>query len=313
MKPKVSICMITYNHEKYIAQAIESVLMQKTNFDYELVIGEDFSTDKTREIVIKYQKKYPNKIKLVLNKRNLGMVPNFIQTLKKCRGKYIALLEGDDYWTLPHKLQRQADLLDNNQDYTISSHNVYVMREGSKNRPVEWLGTNCKVNSTLEDRLRNGSGGATCSLVFRSSSIKPLPKWFYISASDWPLQVLCTSKGKMYYFREVMAVYRQHKGSATDFEKGSAKELDAFLSGGINLCEIFDKHFNYKYTKLIKEHLIKYMYPNLVNIYKNRGDISSARKYSLLILRGILSGHIPPYKEIIKHISLFIPRGDYEQ
>lgn len=313
MKPKLSVCMVTYNHENFIKQAIESVLMQKVNFDYEIVIGEDCSTDKTKEIVIKYQNKYPNIIKAFINKKNLGAGLNFIKTLKGCKGEYIALLDGDDYWTNQYKLQKQVDFLSCNPDYSISSHNVYVTQDGRKGQPIEWLGENHREISTLEDILRDGSGGATCSLVFRSKSINPLPKWYYgLHGGDWALQVICTSKGKMSYFYEVMGVYRQHQDSATDFKKGSIKKLNAFLSGGVSLCKIFDEHFNYKYTRLIKEQLVKYMYPTLIDIYIDRGDTNSAKKYSLLILREILSGYFPPFKEVIKYVLLFTPKWKYE-
>lgn len=101
----VSICMITYNHEPFIREAIEGVLMQQSTFPYELVIGEDYSTDRTRDICIEYQQKHPDKIRLLLNEKNLGVMPNFIQTLNACSSKYIALCEGEDYWTDPLKPQ----------------------------------------------------------------------------------------------------------------------------------------------------------------------------------------------------------------
>jgi len=112
--PLVSVWMITYNHEKYIAQAIDSILTQKTNIDYEIVIGDDYSTDRTREIVLEYKSKHPEKIKLLLQKKNVGLMQNFIDTLKACTSKYIALLEGDDYWTDPKKLQKQIDYMSAN-------------------------------------------------------------------------------------------------------------------------------------------------------------------------------------------------------
>ena len=96
---KVSVCMITYNHERFIAQAIESVLMQETDFRVELVIGEDCSTDGTRAIVREFGERFPERIRLLLPEHNLGMMPNFVATLSACRGQYVALLEGDDYWT----------------------------------------------------------------------------------------------------------------------------------------------------------------------------------------------------------------------
>ena len=95
--PLLSVLIITYNHEKFIGKALDSALGQKTNFDYEIVIGEDCSTDKTRQILLEYKKKYPRKVKLVLQEKNVGPNENFIDTYMACTGKYIAMLEGDDY------------------------------------------------------------------------------------------------------------------------------------------------------------------------------------------------------------------------
>ena len=109
MPPKVSVLMITYNQERYISQAIESVLSQQTDFSYEIVVGEDFSTDNTREVCREYQQRYPDKIRLLERDKNLGMAGNFLSTFKECNGQYLAVLEGDDYWVNPHKLQSQVD------------------------------------------------------------------------------------------------------------------------------------------------------------------------------------------------------------
>lgn len=120
-KMLVSVCMITYNHEDYIKQSIEGVLLQKCNFSFELVIGEDCSTDNTRQICEEYSAKYPQ-INLLSSESNLGMMPNFVRTLGACSSKYIALCEGDDYWTDPKKLQKQVDFLETNPAYVLCSH-----------------------------------------------------------------------------------------------------------------------------------------------------------------------------------------------
>src|SRR5580700_3234664 len=108
---KLSVAMITYNQERYIGQAIESVLAQRVNFDYEIVIGEDCSTDGTREIVRDFGRRYPNRIVPLVRDQNLGGPKNLISTLASCRGQYVALLEGDDHWTSADKLQKQVDYL----------------------------------------------------------------------------------------------------------------------------------------------------------------------------------------------------------
>lgn len=115
--PLVSVKMITYNHEPYIAQAIEGVIMQETDFPIELIIGEDCSTDRTREIVLDYQKKHPDIIRVITSEKNVGMQKNSFRTNKACRGKYIAICEGDDYWIDPLKLRKQVDFLEANSDY----------------------------------------------------------------------------------------------------------------------------------------------------------------------------------------------------
>jgi glycosyltransferase involved in cell wall biosynthesis len=116
---KLSVCMITYNHDSYLAQAIESVLMQKTNFDFELVIGEDCSADRTREIVFDYQKKHPEVIRLVTSGQNVGAIKNQYRTEKACRGKYVAYCEGDDYWHCPNKLQKQVDYMESHPECAL--------------------------------------------------------------------------------------------------------------------------------------------------------------------------------------------------
>jgi len=118
-KPLVSIFMITYNHGRFIEQAIQSAINQQTDFPYRLVIGEDCSSDKTREIVKRYAQKYQHKIQALLHPRNLGQTANAREVFKACTGKYIAFLEGDDYWTDPLKLQKQVDFLDSNPDYGL--------------------------------------------------------------------------------------------------------------------------------------------------------------------------------------------------
>ena len=115
-KPLVSVKMITYNHAPYIAQAIEGVLQQEANFPFELVIGEDCSTDGTREIVFEYRKKYPDIIRVITSEQNVGARKNGYRTEKACRGKYIAFCEGDDYWHCPDKLQKQADYMESHPE-----------------------------------------------------------------------------------------------------------------------------------------------------------------------------------------------------
>ena len=115
--PLVSIRTSAYNHGPYIKQCIEGVLMQRTNFPFEYIIGEDFSNDETREIVFEYAKKYPDVIRVITADYNVGSKANGRRCIRACRGKYMAICEGDDYWTDPLKLQKQVDFLEDNSEY----------------------------------------------------------------------------------------------------------------------------------------------------------------------------------------------------
>jgi len=137
----VSVWMTTYNHESYISEAIEGVLNQKTNFIYELIIGEDNSTDNTRQICLDYENKYPGTINLILNDQNIGLIRNYNMTLQECKGKYVAYCDGDDYWSDPLKLQKQVDFLERNEllDLVYTDKNVQSGMQIYKNEGKSWV------------------------------------------------------------------------------------------------------------------------------------------------------------------------------
>lgn len=241
---KVSILMITYNHEKFIAQAVESVLMQKANFEYELVIGEDCSTDNTRQILLEYQKKHPDKIRLLLPEKNLGMYKNAVNTLQACRGQYIAHLEGDDYWTADDKLQKQVDLLDNHPEYTMSFHNVFCFREDNQSPPG--ILNYEKLVYTIEDLLISNFI-STPSVMYRAGVVKEMPIWFEeLSMGDWPFHILHAQYGKIGYVDEVMAAYRIHAGGSW-----SNKSRDWQIQQIIQMLNTIKFYLHVKYEALI--------------------------------------------------------------
>ena len=252
---KLSVYMITYNHENFIAQAIESVLMQKTKFDFELVIGEDFSIDRTREICIFYKKKYPEKINLILNEKNLGMIPNFINTIHKCKGKYIALLEGDDYWTDPYKLQKQVDFLEANPEYSMCFHLVEnFYQDGSKLSFVFPYKKRRKPTYSLQDVVKYFFIN-TCSVMYRWDN-KTLPEWFSRHlVGDYTLHLLYADKGKIGLIPEVMARYRIHSGGILSSKGG--KDITSNLNDIISLLNDFDEYTKNKYSNDIKRRILK--------------------------------------------------------
>ena len=173
---KVSVHMPAYNHEAYIAQAIESVLMQEVDFRFELVIGEDCSTDATRAVAVEYADRYPDRIRLLLHRSNLGIFDNDQAIISACRGEYIAWLEADDYWTSPRKLQAQVDLLDSRADYSACFH--WARRVGTT-EPATWREgpPTVKPFYTIDDLLRDGHFIPSCTAVFRTGLVREPAEW----------------------------------------------------------------------------------------------------------------------------------------
>ena len=294
---KLSVLVVTYNHEKFIAQALDSILMQKPNFDYEIVIGEDCSNDGTRDIVAEYKKKYPDRIRLLLNESNIGAGKNFKQTYEACSGEYIALLEGDDYWTSPDKLQKQVDFMDENLDFAICSHNVVVKREDGGAPDSEWLGRANREVMTLKDLLRFGSGGATGSLLFRNRVFGEFPDWYFtLPGGDWTLQILCASHGMMRYFREPMGVYRTAHSSnglsaaIRQQEEKCESSTGVAYKNTLEIIDAIDEHFQYIHTALLQNQRI-YCFYNLALEYDNSGGTSISRTYAWKVLKEVGGGY----------------------
>lgn len=209
----VSVVMITYGHEKYIRQAIEGVLMQQGDFDLELVIANDCSPDNTDAVVQDVLSHHPNAhwIRYVKHEKNIGMMPNFIFALQQATGKYIALCEGDDYWTDPYKLQKQVDFLEANPDYVLSFHKVKILKTNGE--LVDDFITKVPENyETQETLARLGNYIHTPSVVFRNV-IKEYPFEFSLSpVGDYFLYIMLSEHGKLKYLEEEMAVYRYGVG-----------------------------------------------------------------------------------------------------
>jgi hypothetical protein len=248
---KVSVMMITYNHEEYISQAIESVLMQETDFPYELVIGEDCSTDGTRQVVVDYQEKNPEKIRLLLSAQNLGMHENARRTRQACRGEYIAVLEGDDYWTDPHKLQKQVDFLDSHPECAMCFHAVkWVFEEGSREPRVVYPPER-KDMYRLEDLLERNFISTGTTMARSGLQLNNTPSWACeLAMGDWPFFLQCARQGYIGYVDEIMAVYRVHGGgvwSRTD-------PVQRYLAL-LEFYERVDEYLDFRYEKTVQSAL----------------------------------------------------------
>lgn len=210
IEKKISVFVITYNHEKYIGETLEGILKQHVNAEFEIVVGDDFSKDNSRSIILDYAIKYPGKFKLLFYPKNVKAAINQIWVLKNCSGKYIAMCEGDDYWTDPLKLQKQVDFLEANEDYAICFHRIFELAEG-KEPELSNLNSEVEEKTYTIDDLAKYNFIHTPSVVFRNGLIREFPSWFKDSpVGDYVLHMLNAAHGKIMYLPKPMAVYRRH-------------------------------------------------------------------------------------------------------
>jgi glycosyltransferase involved in cell wall biosynthesis len=210
--PDVSVLLVTYNHEKFIAQAIESVLAQRTSFGVELLISEDCSTDRTREIIQEYQRRDPERIRHFLSERNLCDWSVVTRTWMAAKGRYIAMLDGDDYWTSADKLQRQRDYLEEHPEFSACCHNGLMIWD-DPGKPMQVYHPEGKRAVLSERDVWLENDILAGSMMHRHDVIQSFPEWYRdAEVYDWPLNMLSAAKGPIKYLAEVMMVYRQHAG-----------------------------------------------------------------------------------------------------
>jgi glycosyltransferase involved in cell wall biosynthesis len=222
----VSICMITFNHGRYIKKAIEGVMLQKCSFAIELIIGDDCSTDETRSICCEFKNMFPTSINLLFQDKNLGMIPNFLNTLQGCKGKYIALCEGDDFWTSPYKLQKQVDFLENHKEYGLihSDCDFYFQ---TKNKLIKnWDRKSSVVipdGHVFLDLLVNNFV-KTLTVCFRKDLMQDFEYQELFQNQNWlqgdyPIWLSLSQKTKFSYIPESLATRRILDESASNFKQ----------------------------------------------------------------------------------------------
>lgn len=209
--PLVSICSITYNHAPFIRQCLDAFLMQQCNFPFEIIINDDCSTDGTTEIIREYAEKYPDKIFPIFHGENLhsqgvrGMFQKFV--FPKACGKYIAMCEGDDYWTDPLKLQKQVDFMEKHHEYSLVCSNAAIL---SNEGELTWKRYDKSCDIPLKDViLKRGAWIYTASMLYRRELIRDYPEYARnCHVGDYPLAIHLALRGKVYFFAEKMVTYR---------------------------------------------------------------------------------------------------------
>ena len=249
--PIVSVKMITYNHELYIAQAIEGVLKQETGYPFELIIGEDRSTDRTLDIVLEYQSKFPDIIRVITADENVGAKKNSYRTGKACRGKYIAYCEGDDYWHHPHKLQKQVEYMESHPacGMIFSDCDVYHTESNKYKRSFNYNnGYQSAVDLTFEQILWGDIAKWTCTAMARRDLYeKIIEEDPYLHQSeqflmgDLQLWAEMTLISKVSYIPDCFSTYRVLDESASR-SKNSTKSLRFWKSASEIKLYLCDKH-----------------------------------------------------------------------
>ena len=314
-RPLLSVVMIAYNVERYVAQALDSVLMQQLEGDYEIVVGEDASTDGTGAIVADYARRHP-RIRLLRRERNLGMNRNFMETLLAARGRFIALLDADDYWTSPHKLRAQIDFLESHPECSICFHNAMVVYEDQAIEPHPFhvpeprhlLSHHVpKPFSSLAD-LAGGNFMQTCSVVFRAGLYGDLPPWYLsMPTFDWPLHLLNAEHGLIGYIDGIMGVYRVHSGSFWSTNMAHFRRIDD-VEAMIDAYRMVNAYTGFRYDRTIRGQVLP-LHNRAAELAIAAGDYRRATSHALAALTGARRGHARFRSAALKQVVACAAKG----
>lgn len=295
----VSVRLMAYNHAKYIRQAMESILAQQTDFNVEVVVGDDFSTDGTLDIVREYQSTEKIHIRILERKvgdaywtkrQKLGRLYNFVNILENCTGEYIALLDGDDFWTDTSKLQRQVDFLETHDDASFCHHAFHVLQEGGLQ--VKWNRNELnRKRPVLEFKdILEFPYPKLLTVMFRRTVLEAYDLVYYLAENrvgDIPLWHLLLLQGKGYFLDADMGCYRSNPGGVTN----ALKEDLAILEAKIQILERILNSGIYHSPSLLREYLVKHYTARFVQL-GSQADFRSALKHKLRSSYRFRSGQI---------------------
>ena len=278
----VSIFLLTYNQEQFIAQTINSILMQKANFNFQIVIGEDCSTDGTRSICKTFAEKYSNKIKLLpALEKNIGLIANYMRTIKACEGKYIAICDGDDYWIDENKLQKQVSFLEDNPNYSIVYSKLKkLFPDGTFKESIQ---RKLKQAGDFDDLVFENVIPSVTVLFRNRQNISAVPTWITnFPYGDWPTYLwILKDGGKIYFMDEITAVYRMHIGVSAQVRKSSSNTL--LVNLGILKCIWNDSGFHHKKSIVLRA--IQKLEVGLMTSYNREKQYLKALKQYIFNLR----------------------------
>src|ERR1017187_8487450 len=311
-EPTVSVLMLTYNHESYLAKAIESVLQQTTKYRFELIIGEDCSTDKTRRIALEYQRRHPETIRVIYSESNVGAYSNGARLNQCSRGRYVAFCEGDDYWTSSTKLEKQVELLEANPDCCMCAAKSEIRQT------VDGVDTYIKTLEGLpQERItlldfHEKTYLHTSTYVIRRSALGEAFKWAdRIKMSDTSLRYILTDMSPCIFLAEVVSVYRITGSRIWTMLNESEKR-----SQHLELYESLYEHFEKRYRRIFAERLCEFYYSQLIHPGKSKEVVVALKRIATLsafhpqvILPNLTEVGRRVARKIRKHLRSMQPQG----
>jgi glycosyltransferase involved in cell wall biosynthesis len=290
----VTVLIVTYNHARYIAAAIDSALRQRADFAIEILISEDCSTDGTREIIQRYVADYPDKLTAIYSDHNVRSNEVVARGLRRARGRYVSMLDGDDFWVSDTKLRDQAAYLDAHPEVSAFFHNA-VVAEGDTITGMRWTRRDQQAIVTKED-IWEGNPFATCAGMMRSSCIRDVPAWYadFFPMTDWPLYALCSKVGNLAFVDETVGVYRLHSGGLVSGLQGRSK-FDLMEGFYRRMAEVMEPAT----VRSVRRGCSRYFF-EWSKRYLAEGDVACARSCLLRCLRSGGFGRGSRRRDIVK-------------
>ena len=265
-KPIISACLITYNQEDYIEQALQGCLNQKLSVEYEIVIGDDASTDNTR-VILEKAAAADSRIRLLPPTSNLGMHGNWERTIEACDGQFIAICEGDDFWNDSNKLSKQLQLLENNPTAAACFGNAEVINSNGEKDVYPYVDGHITNLKAEEFFAMDHNPVPTCTVLFRRSCFNKFPKAYYESPfADWILHTLLFQTGPYVYLNESSSCYRKHEAGVWS-GSGEEKKLLNKLKVLSIIRSIVDLRYQPYVQSAIRNHLDQLLY-----FYRSTGE-----------------------------------------
>ncbi|HVM87585.1 MAG TPA: glycosyltransferase [Puia sp.] len=293
---EVSVCVFAYNFGKYIEHCLQSILQQKTNFGYEIIVGDDLSTDDTRTICLDYARKYPDIIRLSFNERNEGLIKNWNRTFNQAKGKYIAIIDGDDYFCSNEKLQKQFDAMEADAGAVLCFHNVKEIHKDAS------LDTETKFENriyTCKDFMK-GWFVRTSSIFFRNNILPdPMPDWVF----DFPnrldsiMPVMLNEKGHTIFINETLSVWRKHNaGTSNLFKIDVLGNLQTILA----LYSQLNIYTQKKYNGEVQQHISTLYTGIMLELIKDKKVLAN---FSLFLKSILMSDKIDLIKKVFNQLG----------